>query len=101
MAINFRVETLNSFAQIAAILPPDRCDRPSSGAKVRRWANDGVTTAKGVVRLETIRVGGRQMTSVEAVQRFFDAVTEAGPAVHGVASGMAARPSPAAAAAGD
>ena len=34
---------------------------------------------KGVegIRLETVRVGGRLVTSVEAVDRFIDAVTQA------------------------
>jgi hypothetical protein len=39
----------------------------------RRWARDGI---RGV-RLETVFIGGRQMTSTEAVRRFFAALNAA------------------------
>jgi hypothetical protein len=37
---------------------------------VLRWVLDGVKTPNGVVRLEAIRLGGRWITSHEALHRF-------------------------------
>jgi hypothetical protein len=37
---------------------------------VYRWILDGVRTPHGKVRLEAIRLGGRWLTSVEALERF-------------------------------
>ncbi len=38
---------------------------------VSRWATRGVRKGGAVVKLETVRVGGRVKTSAEAVARFF------------------------------
>jgi hypothetical protein len=59
--IDIATEELLSLAQAARRLP----GRPHIST-LHRWANPGV---KGV-RLETVRLGGRRFTSVEALQRF-------------------------------
>jgi hypothetical protein len=66
-----------------------------------RWILDGVKTPRGVARLEGLRLGGRWLTSVEALQRFaaeqtpsFDAGSTAllqTPAAHRRASERAAK----------
>lgn len=68
MSISIDAERLVTFAQAAKCLPDDR--RPSY-TTWWRWSSRGC----GGVRLETIVRGGRRLTSVEAVQRFFDALT--------------------------
>lgn len=55
----------------AAQLVPGRKDKTASCGTLRRWATAGV---KGVC-LETVRIGGRVCTSVDAIQRFVDAST--------------------------
>ena len=50
---------------------------------IYRWATKGM---RGF-RLETIRIGGTLCTSHEALQRFFDRLTEADPAVRADAGG--------------
>jgi hypothetical protein len=49
--------------------PPDA--RPLAPSTIFRWYTKGISG----VRLETICIGGTRYTSVEALQRFFDAVT--------------------------
>jgi hypothetical protein len=71
-------ESVITFAEAAAIMP-----MPTSVVSVGRWARRG---CKGI-RLESARVGGRTVTSREAVQRFLAALNgepaeaEAAPAV--------------------
>jgi hypothetical protein len=48
---------------------------------VLRWVLDGVPGPDGRrVRLEALRLGGRWVTSAEALQRFGERLTPAGPA---------------------
>jgi hypothetical protein len=68
-------ETLLSLAQVAKRLPPNRNDRPVSLSCVLRWILSGVRTPRGRVRVEGIRLGGRWLTSVEALERFIAAQT--------------------------
>jgi hypothetical protein len=63
-------ETLLSLSQAARRVPPFRGDRPVSVSCVLRWILDGVRTPHGKVRLEGVRLGGRWVTSVEALERF-------------------------------
>ena len=54
-------------------LPERRAGKRPNVATLYRWTNDG---CRGV-RLETIQVGACRCTSLEALQRFFDALTAA------------------------
>ena len=66
-------EQLLSFSQVARVLPPGRNGRPVAPSTVFRWVRDGV---RGI-RLEAIRIGGRWLTTREAVARFSAALTAA------------------------
>lgn len=70
MAIDTTKEKIRSFAQVGRHgRPPD--SRPLAPSTIWRWHKKGISG----VRLETICIGGTRYTSVEALQRFFDAVT--------------------------
>ena len=64
-----RVLTLNN---AIAHLPHRRKGSRPHLATLYRWANRGI---KGV-KLETLQVGGTLCTSIEALQRFFDRLSE-------------------------
>jgi len=69
--IDLRTETALSLAQAARMLPPGRRGRPVTLSCLLRWVLDGVRLPSGeAVRLEAIRMGGRWLTSVEALERF-------------------------------
>jgi hypothetical protein len=68
-------ETLIGFAAAARRLPALRGDRPVNPSTIFRWATAGVRSAAGIVRLEAMRLGGRWLTSVEALERFAAALT--------------------------
>ncbi len=85
--IDIRNEQLISLREAPAVLPRVRRGRKLHRATLYRWAKDG----RNGVRLETLQVGGTLCTSVEALQRFFRALTPlaggvAGPAVRPAAS---------------
>jgi hypothetical protein len=63
--------------QEAAKLPPSfREGRPTHTSTILRWITKGVRLASGeIVRLEGARLGGRWITSVEAVHRFMERLT--------------------------
>ena len=64
-------ETLLSFAEAARKLPPFRAGRPVNPSTVFRWAFSGVRLPSGeLLRLEAVRIGGRWLTSSEALERF-------------------------------
>ena len=70
MAIETSSEELLTLAQAARRdRPPDT--RPLAPSTMWRWHSKGIAGA----RLETVCMGGTRYTSVEALQRFFDAVT--------------------------
>jgi hypothetical protein len=88
--IDLAKETLLSLAQAAKIQPPGRRDRPMSLSCILRWLLHGVRGPDGkVVRLEAVRLGGRWLTSREALQRFAEAQT---PCLDGAADSPAPRP---------
>jgi Protein of unknown function (DUF1580) len=64
-------EDLISVAQLARSLPPGPSNKPVSPSTVWRWITRGV----GGCKLEAIRVGGRFLTSRQAVQRWSMALT--------------------------
>jgi hypothetical protein len=67
-----------SLTQAARRFPPFRAGRPINPSTVFRWIVDGVRTSGGArVRLEGIRLGGRWLTSEQALARFIDAQTSA------------------------
>ncbi len=69
-------ETLLSLSQAARHLPPGRRGRPVSMSCVLRWVLNGVPGPDGGrVRLEAVRLGGRWITSREAIQRFAERLT--------------------------
>jgi len=70
MTIETSKEELLTLAQAARrYRPPDA--RPLAPSTIWRWHKKGISG----VRLETICIGGIRYTSVEALQRFFTAVT--------------------------
>ena len=68
MPIDTRKEDLLSLTEASAATPRHR-----SVSTMWRWCQQGV---RGVT-LETVMVGGRRYTSVEAMDRFFDRVNTA------------------------
>jgi len=72
--IDHEHETLIGFAEAARKLPKSPSGRAVHAKTVARWAVNGL---RGI-RLESLCVGGRRVTSVEACRRFFEALTRAG-----------------------
>ena|SRR5262245_53038110 len=69
-------ESTISLTQAARLLPPGRRGRPVSLSCVLRWVLTGATGPSGErVRLEAVRLGGRWVTSREALQRFAERLT--------------------------
>jgi hypothetical protein len=73
--LDIRNETLIGLNQAARMLPPSRRGRPVHLSCIYRWILDGIKTPHGKVRLEGVRLGGRWLTSVEALERFAAAQT--------------------------
>ncbi len=65
MPIDLNNETLGSLSEITRLLPPYQGRRLHTST-LWRWSSRGL---RGI-RLETIRLGGRILCSVEAVTRF-------------------------------
>ncbi|MHB1033724.1 MAG: DUF1580 domain-containing protein [Pirellulales bacterium] len=68
MAIDLEHEHTRTFADMAQSLP----GRPNIST-LHRWRLRGIHG----VKLETVLIGGRRFTSLEAMQRFADATTAA------------------------
>jgi hypothetical protein len=64
--IDLKVERGISVPQAARSIPPTRLDKPVHPSTIVRWILHGV---RGV-RLEAVRVGGRWVTTHEAIERF-------------------------------
>jgi hypothetical protein len=65
-----------SLSEAATLYPSSRNGRPTHISTPLRHITKGIQLAKGeVIRLEGARLGGRWITSVEAVQRFMDRLT--------------------------
>ena len=72
MAIDMQREECLSLSQAAKILPKLRGTKPPHPMTLYRWAKQGLKMPDGSrVRLETIWIGGTQVTSKEALIRFF------------------------------
>ncbi len=73
---NLISETLLTLCEAARRLPPGRCGRPVSFSCVYRWIAHGAPGPDGSrVKLEAVRVGGRWLTSVEALARWAERLT--------------------------
>ena len=68
-------ETLLSLPDAAKRLPSFRRGRPVTTKCVLSWVVEGIRTPQGMIRLEAIRMGGRWLTSVQALERFAVAQT--------------------------
>jgi hypothetical protein len=69
-------ETLIGLCEAARRLPPGRGGRPVSFSAVLRWITDGISGPDGQrIRLEGVRVGGRWLTSEEALARWAERLT--------------------------
>jgi hypothetical protein len=71
MSINILSENLVSFHDLVSRVLPASGGKRVHIATPHRWRSHGL---RGV-RLEAIRVGGRWHTSLQSVQRFFDALS--------------------------
>jgi len=69
--IDIATENVISFADAPQHLPRRRGGKRPNLSTIYRWAQRG---CKGV-RLEMLQVAGTKCTSVEALQRFFDRLT--------------------------
>jgi hypothetical protein len=85
--IDLRNEAKLSLAQAAKFVPPTRQDKQVHVSTIVRWILHGV---RGV-RLEAVRVGGRWVTTHEALERFSAALTARYAAPLGVTSDVAQR----------
>src|SRR5262245_46496679 len=76
LPVDIRREELLSLPQAARRFPPFRQDRPVNPSTVWRWISAGVKLPGGRrIRLGAIRLSGRWLTSVEAIERFITAQT--------------------------
>jgi hypothetical protein len=74
--LDITAESTISLTQAARLLPPGRRGRPASLSCLLRWVLVGARAPSGErVRLEAVRLGGRWLTSREALQRFAEALT--------------------------
>jgi hypothetical protein len=71
--IKLNAETIISLAEAARRVPSNHRGKPPHLSTLIRWIQTG---SRGI-RLEALRVGGRWVTSVEALQRFAERLTEA------------------------
>jgi len=69
--LDLTAETLIPLADAAKIVPPARSGKITYFSTILRWVLRGAKAPDGaLVRLEALRVGGRWLTSREAIQRF-------------------------------
>src|SRR5215470_1017100 len=78
LSVDIRSEQLLSLPQAARRFPPYRQDRPVNPSTVWRWISAGVKLPDGRrVKLGAVRLSGRWLTSIEAIERFIAAQTPA------------------------
>src|SRR5262245_44373289 len=69
--IDLLTETSLSLTEAARLLPRGRRNRKPHFSTLLRWILSGAKSATGeLVRLEALRLGGRWVTTHEALQRF-------------------------------
>src|SRR5262245_19011165 len=71
MPINIQSETVVSYQDVITRILPASGGRRVHIGTLHRWRSHGL---RGV-RLESLKLGGRWHTSLEALQRFFDSLT--------------------------
>tara|TARA_R110002124_G_scaffold106675_1_gene258765 strand:+ start:428 stop:718 length:291 start_codon:yes stop_codon:yes gene_type:complete len=76
--IQIENEQVITFTDAIKMLPRRRRRKKIHISTLYRWASRGIRN----IRLETIQIGGTRCTSVEAVQRFFDAISTTPTHVH-------------------
>ena len=69
--IDLNDETVCSLTDATKRLPKRRAGKRPSVSCIYRWAQNGVHG----IKLETIQIGGTKCTSIQALQRFFDRLT--------------------------
>ena len=70
--IDIQLERVLTLRQAAGTLPRRRDDRPTHESTLARWIDQGLDG----VRLEGLWIGATRCTSAEALQRFFQRLTE-------------------------
>ena len=74
--LDLTTETPLPLADACRLVPPARGGRRTHLSTLLRWILRGAKAPAGdVVRLEAVRLGGRWMTSREALQRFAERLT--------------------------
>jgi hypothetical protein len=74
--IDLSTESVIALRDAPKSLPSARLGKPVSLACLLRWVLDGARGPEGQrVRLEALRLGGRWITSKEALQRFAERLT--------------------------
>jgi hypothetical protein len=74
-AIDMASEELLTFPQASRRLPIVSGKEPMNPTTVWRWHRYGLRRADGVmVRLQAVRIGGRWVTSAQALERFLEAL---------------------------
>ncbi len=68
-------EEMISLGTAARMFPGARGAERVNPSTVYRWAYKGVQTPGGLVRLESLRVGSRVLTTKQAVERFVAALS--------------------------
>jgi hypothetical protein len=78
MAINLSVERAISTAEAAVVWGKSRGGRPTHPTRITKAIKDGTPTPGGDrIYLEGLRLGGQWVTTVEAIQRYAEALTTA------------------------
>src|SRR5262249_36091030 len=76
MGIDLQLEEVYSFAKAARLIPPARNGKRTHISTLLRWATKGAKGPDGtIVRLDAMRLGGRWVTSRQALERFMAALT--------------------------
>jgi hypothetical protein len=74
--IDLTAETPLPLAAAAKLVPPGRNGKRCHLSTLLRWICEGAKAPSGeVVRLDALRLGGRWLTSREALQRFAERLT--------------------------
>jgi hypothetical protein len=74
--IDLTTETPLPFAEACRLIPPGRGGKRTHLSTLVRWVTRGAPGPQGDrIRLEAVRIGGRWMTSREAIQRFAERLT--------------------------
>jgi hypothetical protein len=73
---DINVETPLALTQAALLVPPGHGGKKTHISTLLRWILTGAKAPNGAtVRLEAVRLGGRWLTSREALQRFAERLT--------------------------